>query len=148
MKVAAVLLPRFALTSVLGGRSELLKSPVAIAPEPGRAAVIGEVSGRAEAFGVRPGMRLGEALGRCPELVLVPADPERTSRAWEELLCGLEAIGAGVFSERSGEAYFEADGLCGLWGGDVEGVLRRACRAAGPGARLAAAPSRFCAYAA
>lgn len=148
MTVAAVLLPRFALVSALGGRSELLRSPVAIAPEPGRAAVLGEASGQAEAFGVRPGMRLGEALGRCPELVLVPADPERTARAWEEVLHGLEGIGAGVFSERPGEAYFNADGLCGLWGGNVEGVLRRARRATGPGARLAGAPSRFCAYAA
>jgi protein ImuB len=148
MTVTAVLLPRFALVSALGGRSELIKSPLAIAPEPGGVAVIGPVSGQAEAHGVRPGMRLGEALGRCPELVLVPADPERTARAWEDVLSALEGMGAGVFSERPGEAYFNSDGLRGLWGGDTEGVLQRARQAAPRGARIAAAPSRFCAFAA
>ncbi len=113
--------------------------------------MIGEVSGRAEAFGVKPGMRLGEALSRCPELVLIPADPERTESVWEGVLRGLEGIGAGVHSGRPGEAYFEAAGLRGLWGGDLEGVLARARRAigeTGQSARLAVAPSRFCALAA
>ena len=61
---------------------------------------------------------LGEALARCPELVLVDPDPERAESAWEELLAKLEGIGAAVESERAGEAFFEADGLaaCGAGG--------------------------------
>jgi protein ImuB len=124
----------------------MLSRPVALAPEPGAAQLIGEVSGPAEAFGVRPGMRIGEALGRCPELALVPGDPERAARAWESVLRRLEGIGAEVESGRSGEAFFEAGGLRALWGG-TDGVLARARRGLSS-ARLAAAPGRFCAYAA
>ncbi len=148
MHVACALLPRFELTSVLGSRSELLRGPVALAPEPGRAGLIGEVSGAAEAHGVSAGMALGESLSRCPELVLVPPDADRSERAWEEVVRRLESIGAAVASERPGEAYFEAGGLRGLWGGDLEGVLARARRAISSPARLAVGPTRFCAYAA
>jgi protein ImuB len=146
--IACALIPRFELSSALGGRRELLRRPVALAPEPGRAALIGEASGPAEAHGIRPGMRLGEALARCSELVLVPADPVQAERAWEDLARRLEGIGAAVDSERAGEAFFEADGLRGLWGGDLEGVLARARRAIEVPVRLAAAPSRFSAFAA
>ncbi len=118
------------------------------------------VSGAAEAFGIRAGMRLGEALARCPELILVPADPVRAEAAWEKLLRRLEGIGAAVESERAGEAFFEADGLRGLWGGQTVGsgrvaqetadarVIAKARRALGTPARLGAGPTRFCAYAA
>jgi protein ImuB len=146
--VVCALIPRFELSSALGDRRELLRRPVALAPEPGGAALVGEASGPAEAHGVRAGMRLGEALARCPDLVLVPADPVRAERAWEEVTLRLEGIGAEVFSERAGEAFFEADGLRGLWGGDVAGVLDRARSAIEVPVRLGAGPSRFCSFAA
>jgi protein ImuB len=146
--VVCALIPHFELSSALGARRELLRRAVALAPEPGGAALVGEVSGPAEAHGVRAGMRLGEALARCAELVLVPADPVRAERAWEEVTLRLEGIGAEVFSEHAGEAFFEADGLRGLWGGDVDGVLARARRAIEVPVRLGAGPSRFCAFAA
>jgi protein ImuB len=145
--IVCVLVPRFELLSAAGDR-ELLLRPAALAPEAGREQTIGEVSGAAEGFGVRPGMRLGEALGRCPELVLVPPDPDRAESAWEELLTGLEGIGAEVESGRPGEAFFAGDGLRDLWGGHLEGVMARAWRAVGVPARLGAGPGRFCAYAA
>ena len=110
--------------------------------------MVGEASGPAEAHGVRAGVRLGEALARCPELVLVPADPLRAERAWEQVTMRLEEIGAAVFSERAGEAFFEVDGLRGLWGGDADGVLARARKAVEMPVRLGAGPSPFCAYAA
>ncbi|MDP9228494.1 MAG: hypothetical protein M3M99_05505, partial [Actinomycetota bacterium] len=148
MLVAAVLAPRFRLLTALDERRELLKRPAALAPEPGAAQLIGETSGPAEALGVRAGMRLGEALSRCPELILVTPDSERAERAWEQALRRLESnLGAEVESERPGEAFFGADGLGGLWGG-IEGVLLGARREAGMPVRLAAAPGRFCAYAA
>ncbi len=146
--IACALIPRFALLAVLEGRRELLSVPLALAPEPGGPQVIGEASGPAEAFGVRAGMRLGEALARCPELRLVAADPERAESAWERALRRLEGIGAGVEPAQPGEAFFEAAGLAGLWGGSLEGVLRRAREAIGPGARLGAGQTRLCALAA
>jgi protein ImuB len=145
--IVCILIPRFALLAAAGDR-ELLLRPAALAPEPGREQMIGEVSGAAEAFGVHPGMRLGEALGRCPELVLVTPDPDRAGSAWDEVLLRLEGIGAEVESERAGEAFFEADGLRDLWGGHLEGVMSRARRAVRTPARLGAGPTRFCAYAA
>jgi protein ImuB len=146
--VACALIPRFALRATLEERGELLSVPLALAPEPGGPQVVGEASGPAEAFGIRAGMRLGEALGRCPELTLVPADPERAESAWEHALRRLEGIGAQVEPARPGEAFFEAAGLVGLWGGSLEGVLRRAREAIGTGARLGAGETRLCACAA
>lgn len=147
MTVACALAPRFRLLTALGERRELLRRPAALAPEPGAAQLIGEVSPAAERFELRAGMRLGEALSRCPELLLVPPDSERAERAWEGAVRGLEEIGAEVESERPGEAFFEAEGLRRLWGG-IDGVLARAHRAPQMPVRLAAAPGRFCAYAA
>lgn len=147
MPVACALAPRFRLLTALEGRAEQLRAPAALAPEPGSAQLIGEVSEPAERLGVRPGMRLGEALSRCPELALVPPDTERAERAWEAALRRFEGIGAEVESERAGEAFFEAAGLRGLWGG-TEDVLARAREEAGMPVLLAAAPVRFCAYAA
>ena len=147
MSVVCVLLPRFELLSALGERRELLRRPAALAPEPGAAQLVGEPSAPAEGLGVRAGMRLGEAISRCPELVLVPPDPERADRDWEAVIRRLEGIGAEVEPGRPGEAFFEAGGLGGLWGG-TDGVLARASEGVGLSARLAAAPGRFCAYAA
>jgi protein ImuB len=154
--IVCVLLSRFALVAALGERRALLAEPVALAPEAGGSQIVGEVSAAAEAFGVLPGMRLGEALSRCPGLRLVPPDPDGVRRLWSALLDRLEGIGASVESDRAGQAFFEAGGLTGIHGGSLEGVLsatRRALAgrdglAAGRGARLGAAPSRFAAYAA
>src|SRR3954449_2954555 len=73
--VVCVLFPRFALVAALGDRQALLAEPAALAPEPGRPQLVGEVSAATETFGVVPGMRVGEALARCPELRLRPTEP-------------------------------------------------------------------------
>src|SRR5690348_8413276 len=146
--VICVLIPRFELATAVGTRKELLRAPTALASEPDREQVVGEVSGAAEAAGVHTGMRLGEALARCPGLRLITPDPDAAAAAWESVLGALEGIGAAVEPARPGEAYFEAGGLRRLYGGSIEGVLARARRAISMPARLGAAPSRFCAFAA
>src|SRR5215207_341087 len=146
--VVCVLLPRFELSIAAGGRAELARGPVALAPEPGREPLIGEASAAAEALGVKPGLRLGEALARCPNLRLVAPDPAGVADEWDRVLTALEGIGAEVESERPGVACFDASGLLNLHGG-LDGVLtitRRALR--GAPARLGVAPSRFAAVAA
>jgi protein ImuB len=145
--VICVLFSRFALVAALDGRRELMGEPVALAPEAGRRQVVGEVSPSAEAFGVMPGMRTGEALARCPELRLVPPDPDGVRSLWRVALDKLERIGAACESDREGEAFFEAGGLRGIHGG-LDGVLAAARTAVGRGARLGCAPGRFSAYAA
>jgi protein ImuB len=144
---ACALIPRLSLTSALGDRREMIGRPVALAPEPGGPQVVGEASGAAEAFGVRAGMRLAEALSRCPALALVAADPVRAEAVWEDSLRRLEAIGAAVEPARPGEAFFALEPLRGLYGG-AEAVLSRARRELGPPTRLGAGPNRLCAHAA
>jgi protein ImuB len=146
--VVCVLYPRFELLAAVGDRRAMLAEPVALAPEAGREQVVGEVSAAAEAFGVVPGMRVGEALARCPELRLAPPDPEGVRSLWREVLDRLEGIGAAVESDRPGSAFFEAGGLHGIHGGHLEGVLSAARRALGRGIRMGAGPSRFSSYAA
>ncbi|HWD76689.1 MAG TPA: hypothetical protein VG371_16255 [Solirubrobacteraceae bacterium] len=145
--IVCVLIPRFALTTALRDRGELLHSPVALAPEPGGAQQIGEVSLSAEAFGIHPGMRLGEALARCPRLTLIPPDPAGVADLWERLLVRLESVGAAVEPERPGLVCFDARGLLALHGG-LDGVLRAAREALRIPARYGVAPSRFAAVAA
>ena len=145
--IVCVLIPRFALTTALGDRGELLQSPVALAPEPGGTQQVGEVSLAAEAFGIHPGMRLGEALARCPKLTLVPPDPAGVADLWERLLVRLESVGAAVEPERPGLVCFDARGLLRLHGG-IEGVLRASRSALRLPARFGVAPSRFAAVAA
>jgi protein ImuB len=157
--VTCVLIPRFALLAAAASRQDLLSVPLALAPDPGGEARIGEASGPAEAYGVRAGMSLGEALARCPELKLIPPDPGRAEAAWERVLRRLEAIGAAVEPGRAGEAFFDAAGLRGLWGGHrraaelpgsrgLEGVIAKARRAVGAPSRIGVGPVRFCAFAA
>ena len=145
--IVCVLLPRFALTTAVGDRRELLQTPAALAPEPGGAQQVGEVSLAAEAFGIHPGMRLGEALARCPRLVLVAPDPAGVADGWERLLVRLESVGAAVEPERPGLVCFDARGLLRLHGG-VEGVLGAVRRVLHVPARFGVAPSRFAAVAA
>jgi protein ImuB len=145
--IVCVLIPRFELTTAVGDRSELLRGPVALAPESGGVQQVGEVSLAAEAFGIRPRMRLGEALSRCPELSLIPPDPAGVADAWERLLVRLESVGVAVEPERPGLACFDARGLLRLHGG-IDGVLAAVRSALRIPARLGVAPSRFAAVAA
>ena len=144
--VVCVLIPRFALLAALGDRRALLSEPVALAPEAGREQMVGEVSAAAEAFGIVAGMRVGEALSRCPELRLEPPDPEGVRGLWHEVLDRIESIGAAPESQHAGAAFFAAGGLEGLHGGDLAGVMDATRRALGPGTRLGAAESRFAAH--
>jgi protein ImuB len=153
--IVCVLFPRFQLSVAAGDRGELLRTPVALAPEPGGIQAVGEVSLAAEAFGIHPGMRMGEALARCPRLTLLPPDPAGVADLWERLLVRLESIGAAVEPERPGLVCFDARGLLRLHGarvgGDrdrIEGVIAAARRAVGVPARFGVAPSRFAAVAA
>src|SRR4051812_14707092 len=140
-------LPRFPLVVAAGGREALLQGPAALAPEAGREQLVGEVSAAAEVFGIHPGMRMGEALARCPRLALVPPDPLGVADAWEEVVARLESVGAEVESGRAGLACFEAAGLRRLHGGGLDGVVTAVRRALRRPARIGAGPTRFCAMA-
>jgi protein ImuB len=67
---------------------------------------------------------------------------------WEEELRRLEGIGAALESERAGEAFFAVDGLRGIHGGELAGVVAAARRATTMRVRIGVAPTRFAAFAA
>jgi protein ImuB len=147
--IACILIPGFELRAALRERPRLALEPVALAPLPGSEPHVGAVAGAAEAAGVRPGMRLGEALATCPSLTLLEQDPSGAEQAWEELLRRLEDEGFAVEPVSAGCLYFETGIVERLYGG-LEPALERALRAVGTGweARAGAAERRFAALAA
>jgi protein ImuB len=147
--IASVVIPAFDLRAALRLRPGLQAKPAALAPLPGTEPLIGSVTGAAEAKGVRPGMRLGEALATCPELELVEQDPATAEQAWEEILRRLEDAGFAVESAEPGTVFFESKGVERLYGG-LEPALKRALAAVGTAwdARAGAAERRFAALAA
>ncbi len=147
--IACLTIPGFELKAALRKTPSLALRPAALAPEPGGEPLIGPVTAAAEATGVQPGMRLGEALATCPRLVLVDPDPAAAEQAWEEVVRALEDAGFSVDPAARGIAYFDTRGVERLYGG-LEPALRRALAAVGAAwdARLGAAGRRFAALAA
>src|SRR3954471_7101629 len=135
--IVCLQLPRFELAVAAGGRQELLRGPVALAPEAGREPVVGPASAAAEAYGVQGAMRLGEALARCPALKLIPPDPAGVADAHERLVARVGSSGAAVEPGPPGSAFFDAHALRHLHG-DVQSVVAVARRAARAPARVGA----------
>ncbi len=147
--IACLLIPGFELRAALRTRPRLATCPAALAPEAGEEPLLGPVTATAEEAGVRPGMRLGEALATCPTLVLVERDPAAVEREWERALRRLEDAGFAVAPVESGVVVFETRGVERLYGG-VRPALERAVAAVGSSwdPRVGAAGRRFTALAA
>src|SRR5437867_4174337 len=147
--IACLVIPAFELRAALRSRPRLALEPAALAPEPGTEPLLGPVTAAAEAAGVQPGMRLGEALAMCPRLVLVDRDPGAVEQEWEGVLRRLEDAGIAVEPEEPGVVYFETKGVERLYGG-VEAALERALASVGTAwdPRAGVAERRFAALAA
>src|SRR5688500_7450545 len=147
--IACLLIPGFQLRAALRERPRLALAPAALAPLPGTEPLVGPVTAAAELAGVQPGMRLGEALAMCPQLVLVEHDPATVEREWEGVLQRLEDSGFAVDPEEPGRVYFETKGVERLYGG-LEAALERALASVGTAwdPRAGAAQRRFAALAA
>src|SRR5713226_9560650 len=128
--VACLLTPGFELRAALRKQPGLALRPAALSPVPGTEPLLGPVTAEAERLGVRPGMRLGEGLATCPELVLVEQDPSAAEQAWEEILRRLEDSGFVVEPAEPGCVYFETRGVERLYGG-AAAALERALAAVG-----------------
>jgi nucleotidyltransferase/DNA polymerase involved in DNA repair len=147
--IACLSIPGFELKAALRKAPSLTLRPAALSPEPGGEPLLGPVTAAAEAAGIRPQMRLGEALATCPRLVLIEPDPAAAEQAWEEIVRSLEDAGFAVESAALGIAYFETRGVERLYGG-LDAALQRALAAVGTAwdARIGAAGRRFAALAA
>src|SRR2546430_6871451 len=108
--IAAVVIPAFDLRAALRLHPRLQAKAAALAPLPGTEPLIGSVTGTAEAKGVRPGMRLGEALATCPELELVEQDPATAEQAREEILRRPAGARFAVEAAAPGPVYFASQG--------------------------------------
>ena len=108
--IACILIPGFELRAALRKQPGLALRPAALAPAAGTEPLLGPVTAEAERLGVRPGMRLGEGLATCPQLVLVEQDPAAAEQAWEEILRSLEDSGFAVDPAGVGCVYFETRG--------------------------------------
>ena len=147
--IACLVIPGFELRAALRARPRLALEPAALSPLAGSEPLLGAVTAAAEAAGVQPGMRLGEALATCPALVLVEQDPAAVEREWEGALQRLEDSGFAVEPEEPGRVYFETRGVERLYGG-LEAALERALASIGSAwdPRAGAARRRFAALAA
>jgi protein ImuB len=147
--IGCIVIPGFELRAAMRARPGLGLRPAALAPPPGTEPLLGPVTATAEELGVRPGMRMGEALATCPKLVLVEQDPATAEREWEDVLRRLEDSGFAVESPGLGCVVFETRGVERLYGG-LEPALRRALAAVGSSwdPRAGAAERRFTALAA
>ncbi|WP_148575278.1 Y-family DNA polymerase [Nocardioides caldifontis] len=74
------------------------RSPAAVL----HANVVEVCNGPARSEGVRRGQRRRDAQGKCPELLLLPANPDRDARAFEPVLATVEELRPGVAALRPG----------------------------------------------
>src|ERR687897_1682059 len=109
--IACLLVPGFPLRAALRSRPAMALEPAALSPPPGTEPLLGPVTAAAEAAGVKPGMRMGEALPLCPSLVLVDRDPATVEREWEGVLRRLEDAGFAVDPVEQGTVVFETKGV-------------------------------------
>ncbi len=68
--------------------------------------------------GVTPGLRRREAQGRCPDLVVVDADPDRDARSFEAVLAAVEAFAPRLEVECPGACTLPTRGPSRYFGGD------------------------------
>lgn len=105
MRVLVVWCPDWSVTA---GLFDLAETEPAVRPASHRPAAVlsGNVvevcNAAARVEGVRRGQRRRDAQARCPELVLLPANPERDARYFEQVLATVEDLRPGVAPIRPG----------------------------------------------
>lgn len=142
--ILTVRMPRFGLHVALRAAHRPIDLPIALGPQPGDPQIIGICSEIAESLGVRPGLRVGEALARCPELELVVPDPGATGHETEQIAERIESIGAAVEIVAPGIWRFATAGIERLHQG-IRGVVRQLTSVlpVGMDARIGIAPTPF-----
>src|SRR3990170_3495595 len=106
MPIACVYVPRFAVKVERQRRSDIAARLVLI----GEVTVL-DCSLGAETSGVRPGMRMSEAIGLCHQVVVLPPDVPHYERRFEEALDVLDGLSPVVEAACLGAAYLSLDGL-------------------------------------
>ena len=107
------------------------------------------VTPAARVEGVTTGLRRREAQGRCPELEVAPADPDRDARAWEPVVAAVEKLTPSVEVGVPGTLGFGTRGPSRYYGGDeaLAALMVRQVSGAvgGEGGQVGVADGRFAA---
>ncbi|MGF9761155.1 DNA polymerase Y family protein [Microvirga sp. 0TCS3.31] len=122
MRVMVVWCPDWSVVAALEEADRSLRSPAAVLS----ANVVEVCNGPARAEGVRRGQRRRDAQARCPELLLLPANPDRDARAFEPVLTVVEDLRPGVAALRPGLLAVRAPGS---WYGSETAAAATACQA-------------------
>src|SRR5579885_2184187 len=120
MRIACVLIPRFALAVELLERPELCVRSLVIGGAAEEARRVVECSPEAEQQGVRRGMPLREARAYCREALFLDARPALYRERHERMLAALEAVSPLVEGAEPGCAYVGLDGLAGRTGAEAQ----------------------------
>ncbi len=125
---ACVWIPLFALRAEERRKPELNGKPTAVlSAEDSRR--LWQVSPHARHVGVKPGMTVSQAIGLCPTLTLLEADPVHYDELFSRLLLKLGDVSPVVEPMELGRVYVGVDGLERLFGrpeqvlGVIDGVL-------------------------
>ncbi len=128
---ACVWIPLFALRAEERRKPELIGKPTAVlSAEDSRR--LWQVSPHARHVGVKPGMTVSQAIGLCPMLTLLEADPVHYDELFSRLLLKLGDVSPVVEPMELGRVYVGVDGLERLIGepeevlGVIDGVLGKA----------------------
>ena len=122
MRVMVVWCPDWSVVAALEEAEGSLRSPAAVL----HANIVEVCNGPARAEGVRRGQRRRDAQSRCPELVLLPANPDRDARSFERVLAIIEDLRPGVAALRPGLLAVRAPGS---WYGTETAAAATACQA-------------------
>jgi DNA polymerase-4 len=109
-------IPAFFIAVARVCQPKLRDRPVAVAPlQSGRATIL-SVSPEARKEGIFKGMLLGKALKLCPNLMLLPPNPELTQRASQSLAEVVSRYTPLWEPSRPGDIYLDLTGTERLWG--------------------------------
>jgi nucleotidyltransferase/DNA polymerase involved in DNA repair len=146
--VACVFIPHFPLRVEILRHPELDGLPLALTDlaGAGRRRIV-ECSPEAVERGLRVGMPLREAVGACPEAVILTSDPVAYANAFADLLRSLGAVSPGVEAGETGIAFVDLRGLERLYGG-LDNITAALLRSVPPALRprIGLAANKFTAH--
>ena len=110
MRIAFVFIPRFPCAVEILRQPSLAARPLIVGDDEQPKRVF-DCSLSAIAQGVRHDMTIRQALGSCPDAVVVPPDPVLYRLKWEAILDALDDISPEIEDEGPGRAYINVSGF-------------------------------------
>jgi DNA polymerase-4 len=109
-------IPAFSIAVARVCEPQLRDRPVAVAPPQSERALVMSASSEARKEGVFKGMPIGKAIKLCPDLTVLPPNPERTEKACKALSSMVARYTPVWEPSRPGHIYLDLTGTERLWG--------------------------------